>query len=328
MANIGRWGGSITSRDPTPHKSLIYGSVPPRHRYGMTYDLFIGDRLFSSWSMRGWLMLEKFGLPYRSHMIGLYSGTMAEDMKALAPARLVPALRLPDGTVIGESLAMAETLAERHPEAGLWPEGSAARATARWLCAEMVAGFNALRGECPMQLKQGWRGFTPSSETLTDLNRIETLWAHARAVSGAETGPLFGVYSLADVFYTPVAARIIGYGLPVSDANRAYCLELLADTPVRQWRAMGLTVTYDPCPYALDLPSQPWPIGERPAAHPVETGPSRNATCPYSGKPVTHFLELNGQRWGFCNQFCRDKTVADPGAWPQFIEMTLAVNNS
>ena len=294
----------------------------------MTYDLYIGDHLFSSWSMRGWLMLEKFGLPYRSHMIGLYSGTMAEDMKPLAPARLVPALRLPDGTVVGESLAMAETLAERHPEAGFWPKDPAARATARWLCAEMVAGFHALRAECPMQLKQCWQGFQPSSETLADLARIETLWSHARTVSGAETGPLFGSYSLADVFYTPVAARIIGYGLPVSQTNRAYCLDLLADTSVRQWRAMGLTVAYDPLPYALDLPSQAWPVGDQSDVRPVEGTHSVNDTCPYSGKPITHVLELDGQRWGFCNRFCRDKTVADPGAWPEFASMITGVNHS
>jgi glutathione S-transferase len=294
----------------------------------MTYDLFIGDRLFSSWSMRGWLMLEKFGLSYRNHMIGLYSGTMAEDMSTLAPARLVPALRLPDGTVVGESLAMAETLAERHPNASLWPTDPAARATARWLCAEMIAGFTALRGECPMQLKHCWQGFNPSPETVDDLNRIETLWAHARAVSGAKTGPLFGDYSLADIFYTPVAARIIGYGLPVSDANRAYCLDLLADTSVRQWRAMGLTISYDPFPYALDLPSNAWPIGGHSEARPVAGDSAINNACPYSGKPVTHVLELEGQRWGFCNAFCRDKTVADPGAWPKFIAMTEAFNDS
>ncbi|WP_170789819.1 glutathione S-transferase [Ruegeria lacuscaerulensis] len=293
----------------------------------MTYDLLIGDRLFSSWSMRGWLMLERFGLPYKAHMIGLYSGTMAEDMKPLAPARLVPALRLPDGTVVGESLAMAETLAERHPEARLWPADPAARATARWLCAEMVAGFTALRGECPMQLHHCWTGFEPSADTLRDLDRIETLWAHARGVSGAASGPLFGDYSLADVFYTPVAARIIGYGLPVSDANRTYCLALLSDLSARQWRAMGLTVTYDPFPYALGLATQPWPVGSLPARA-VDAGPSVNATCPYSGDPVTDFLELDGRIWGFCNPFCRDKTAADPGAWPKFSDMVAGVNDS
>ncbi|WP_424832429.1 glutathione S-transferase [Ruegeria sp.] len=294
----------------------------------MTYDLYIGDRLFSSWSLRGWLMLEKFGLPYRSHMIGLYSGTMAEDMQPLTPARLVPALQLPDSTVVGESLAMAETLAERHPEAHLWPKDPSARATARWLCAEMVAGFTALRGQCPMQLKQCWEGFEPSSATLADLERIETLWAHARSVSGASSGPLFGRYSLADVFYTPVAARIVGYGLPVSDENLSYCHQLLADVSVRQWRAMGLTVPYAPFPYAQNLPSRPWPIGGVSHAKAVSNAPSLNSNCPYSGKPVADFLELDGQVWGFCNPFCRNKTVADPGAWPKFKAMVDSVNTS
>ncbi len=321
MATVGPWDGSITARDQAAHKSLIYGSRPRRHRGAMTYDLFIGDRLFSSWSMRGWLMLGKFGLPYRSHMIGLYSGTMEEDMKPLAPARLVPTLRLPDGTVVGESLAMAETLAERHPDAGFWPSAPAARATARWLCAEMTAGFSALRGECPMQLKHCWHGFKASPETLKDLQRVEELWAHARTVSGSDTGPLFGDYSLADVFYTPVAARIIGYDLPVSSDNKDYCLFLLADTAVRQWRAMGLTVNYDPFPYQQGLSHQPWPVGGTSKAKPVSQGPSRNTHCPYSGDPVRDFLELDGQVWGFCNPFCRDKTVADPEAWPKFTAM-------
>lgn len=287
----------------------------------MTYDLYIGDRSFSSWSLRGWLMLEKFGIPYRSHLVGLYSGTMAADLAPVAPARQVPALRTPEGIALGQSLAMAETLAERHPEAGLWPADPAARATARWLCAEMVSSFTALRGECPMQLLHCYEGFQPGAGTLADLARIETLWSHARAVSGAATGPLFGSYSLADVFYVPVAARIIGYGLPVSAAARDYCLFLLGDTAVRQWRAMGLTVRYDPMPYGLDLPVRDWPVGTRGGARAVEAGPSVNTACPYSGDPVSDFLELDGRVWGFCNPFCRDKTVADPGAWPKFTAM-------
>ncbi|WP_170606070.1 glutathione S-transferase [Ruegeria arenilitoris] len=294
----------------------------------MTYELFIGDRLFSSWSLRGWLMLKKFGLPYRTHMVGLYSGSMAEDMAQVSPARLVPALRLPDGIVVGESLAIAETLAERHPEANLWPQNATARATARWLCSEMVAGFAALRSECPMQLLHCWRGFAPTAETLTDLKRIELLWQHARSVSGAKQGPLFETYSLADVFYTPVAARIIGYDLPVSEQNREYCLQLLADISVRQWRAMGMTVKYDPFPYNQNLPSVPWPIGETSSAMPATDGPSINSACPYSGKPVTHFLKLNGRIWGFCNAFCRDKTLSDPQAWPKFEKMVSSVNHS
>ena len=226
----------------------------------MTYDLFIGDKTYSSWSLRGWLMFQKFHLPYREHMVGLYAGTMADDLAPIAPARLVPAMRTPEGLVVGETMAMAETLAERHPDAGLWPTDPAQRAGARWLVAEMCAGFTALRGDCPMQLRRAYRDFPVSEAVRSDLARIETLFAHARTLSGADTGALFGTYSLADVFYTPVAARIIGYGLPVSQATRDYALWLLSDPNVQTWRADGLTVTYDPEPYVLDLPWDDWPV--------------------------------------------------------------------
>ena len=226
----------------------------------MTYDLYIGDRTFSSWSLRGWLMLEKFGLPHRDHLVGLYSGTMAEDMKPLAPARLVPALRTPEGDVIGETLAMAETLAERHPDAQMWPQEAPARARARWLSAAMTAGFTALRGDCPMQLQHVNVGFAPSEAVRTDLDRIEELWRYARAV--AQDGPwLFGRYSLADVFNAPVCARMVGYDLPVSAQAKAYCDTTIADPAFRAWRAEGLRTTYDPFPYDMGTQTRPWPEG-------------------------------------------------------------------
>jgi glutathione S-transferase len=225
----------------------------------MTYDLFIGDRMFSSWSLRGWLLFRKFAIPHRLHMVGLYSGTMAEDMATLAPARLVPALRTPEGTVVGESLAIAETLHECHPDAGLWPGDPAARATARWLCAEMVSNFAALRSDCPMQLQYCHRGFQPSDAVLADLTRLQTLWDHARTLSGSKTPWLFGAYCAADAFFVPVAARIVGYGLPVSSPATAYCAALLGDPAVQEWRQAALEITYDPDPYARDLPKSPWP---------------------------------------------------------------------
>lgn len=225
----------------------------------MTYDLYIGDRTFSSWSLRGWLMFEKFGLPVRVHMVGLYAGTMQDELAALAPARLVPVMRMPDGVVVGETLAMAETLAERHPEAGLWPADPAARALARWLVAEMHAGFTALRGTCPMQLLKVYEGFTPPAPVLADLARLEDLWALTRARHGAGGPWLFGRYTLADAFFAPVAARIAGYDLPVSQPARAYVAAHLADPAFREWRAEGLKVAYDPEPYAMDLPHRAWP---------------------------------------------------------------------
>ena len=225
----------------------------------MTYDLFIGDRLFSSWSLRGWLLFARFAIPCNTHLIGLYSGTMARDMKPVAPARLVPAMRTPQGTVVGESLAMAETLAEAHPDRHMWPDDPAARATARWLCAEMASGFSALRGECAMQLQHVNTGFQPSEATRADLSRVETLWTHAARFQ--TDGPwLFGAYSLADVFYAPVCARMVGYGLPVSDAARAYCMTTISDPAFRAWRAEGLKVTYDPFPYDMGVPTGDWPV--------------------------------------------------------------------
>ena len=225
----------------------------------MTYDLYIGDRTFSSWSLRGWLMFEKFGLPVRTHLVGLYSGTMAQDLIPLAPARLVPEMRSPDGIVVGDTLAMAETLAERHPGVGFWPADPAARALARWLVAEMHSGFAELRGECPMQLSHRYQGFAFSAAVQADLDRVQTLWALARSRHGAAGPWLFGSYSLADVFFAPVAARITGYGLPVDAATSDYVAVQIADPAFLQWRAEGLKTSYDPQPYAMDLPTTPWP---------------------------------------------------------------------
>lgn len=224
----------------------------------MTYKLYIGDRTFSSWSLRGWLMLEKFNLPFEEVEVGLYSGTMAQEMASIAPARLVPALTTPEGDVVGESLAMAETLAERHTDTPMWPADPTARSRARWLCAEMVGGFSALRGDCSMQLAHVDADFAPSEAVKADLARIETLWAFAR--EKAVEGPwLFGAYSLADAFYAPVCARIVGYNLPVSDAARAYCETTLSDPAFQKWRAAGLRQTYDPFPYPPAGRTKPWP---------------------------------------------------------------------
>lgn len=227
----------------------------------MTYDLYIGDRMFSSWSLRGWLMLDHFGLPYRTHMMGLYSGTFAQDMAPLAPARLVPALRTPEGHVIGESMAIAETLAERHPDAGLWPNDPAHRMRARWICAEMAAGFGELRSACPMQLAHINSGFAASDAVTADLARIETLWRGAWEIAGSDGGWLFGDYCLADVFYAPVAARIIGYDLAVSEQAKAYCMRTLSDPGFQKWRQAATQVTYASFPYQTYPPLAAWPVG-------------------------------------------------------------------
>jgi glutathione S-transferase len=289
----------------------------------MTYRLAIGDRTYSSWSLRGWLLFEAFGIPVTVETGVLYSDDFARLLARFAPARQVPALRLPDGEVIGETVAIAETLAERHPGAGHWPADPAARAMARYMMAEMHAGFRDLRGDCPMNLAKSYRDSLPRADVLADLARIEAIWARAQQRFGRAGPWLFGTYSAADAFFAPVAARIAGYNLPVGPDAAAYVAAHLADPSFRRWRAMGRAKDAEQPSYRMPYAERPWP-GPAPLRAAAADGPSVNATCPYSGDPVTHFLRLDGRVWGFCNAFCRDKTLADPEAWPKFMAMVAA----
>lgn len=228
----------------------------------MTYQLYIGDRTFSSWSLRGWLMLEKFGLSFESNMVGLYSGTMKDDLAHLAPARTVPVLQTEEGHVLTDSLAMAETLVERHPDVNLYPRDPAARALARSLTAEMHSGFAALRGDCPMMIRFCWKGFAPSQAVRDDLQRIEMLWALARERHGADGPWLFGQHSLADVFYAPVAMRITAYDLLVGKDAKDYVARHLNDPAFLAWRKAAMEEVHEPWPYPLDLARTAWP-GDR-----------------------------------------------------------------
>jgi glutathione S-transferase len=282
----------------------------------MTSDLLIGDYAYSSWSLRGWLMFDHFGVPVRTTMVDFASGDVAEQLTAHAPARTVPTFLTPDGVAVSDSLAIAEEVASRFPEADLWPADPAARAMARTLAAEMHSGFAALRQACPMNLRTAYRDVPVSAEVQANLDRIEVIWGHALDRFG---GPwLCGAYSAADAFYAPVAARIAGYRLTVGPVAAAYVAAHLADPSFRRWRAMGLVRGATLARYARDYPQVAWPGPAPLAAKAVESGVAENAGCLYSGKPVTHLLEAGGRVFGFCNAFCRDKTVADPLAWPAF----------
>jgi glutathione S-transferase len=287
----------------------------------LTYDLAIGDRAYSSWSLRGWLLFDAFGLPVRVQRARLYTDDLPRLLEGFFPARTVPVMRTAEGTVVAESLAIAEELASRHPEAGLWPKDPAARAVARMLAAEMHAGFTALRSHCPMNLRISYTGCDPTDAVLADLARLETIWSWARRKTGTQGPWLCGAYSAADAFFAPVAGRIAGYNLPVGAEAAACVAAHLAHPSFRRWRAMGFADGADQEVYRRDYPRRPWPGPAPLAAQAVDTGPSVNATCPYSGKDATHFLKTGGRVFGFCNAFCRDKTVADPAAWPKFMAL-------
>lgn len=290
----------------------------------MTYVLAIGDRAYSSWSLRGWLPFAKFDIPVATRFLRLYSPELPAALAAeFGGARTVPALLVPregaPAVPVWDSLAIAETLAERHPEERLWPEDPAARALARSIVAEMHASFSALRTACPMNLRRAYEGFALDAAVANDLARIEALWNRARAAYGGSGRWLFSRYSIADVFFAPVAARIATYGLPVDEAGAEYVAEHLADPAFRAWRAAGLADPVVQERYDRDLPETAWPGPEPLPARAVEGVASVNAACPFSGTPVQpdSLAEVKDTVIGFCNPTCRDKFVADPEAWPK-----------
>lgn len=302
-------------------KSFHWTEIVGRAYSGlMTYKLAIGDRQYSSWSLRGWLMFDAFDIDHQTQVVDLYSNNFQRQMaKDFAPARQVPAMMLPDGGVIWDSLAMGEELASRHPDKPLWPTDPNLRGLGRSLAAEMHAGLMGLRSECPMNLGKAYISFTVSDAVAADLQRLEMIWSHA---FGYHDGPwLCGDYSLADVFYAPVAARIATYDLPVSQTAQGYVDQHLNHPSFRRWRAMSHAAKSAQDEYVMSLNTRNWPGPEIEPALRLDgdhSASSENSTCPYSGKPVTDFLEFRGKVYGFCNPFCRDKTLFDPFAWPKF----------
>ena len=287
----------------------------------MKYELAIADKIYSSWSLRGWLLFSNFQIPVKTRTARMYDPGFHEMLVDFSPARLVPAMKF-DGHVVTDSFAMAETLAEQNPDKNMWPPDPAARALARSLVAEMHSGFVDLRTDCTMNLRRHYPDYEPSEKVLADTARIEHLWSLARTQFGSDGPWLFGDYSIADVFYAPVATRFATFNLPRNQTSDAYIQTHLEDPAFRRWRAMGFAQNYIQPGYDMDLPEGEWP-GPRPLdASPVDNGPSVNSACPYSGDPVTDFLEFKGRIYGFCNPFCRDKTLADPAAWPDFIALT------
>jgi glutathione S-transferase len=220
----------------------------------MTYRLLIADKSYSSWSLRGWLSFHAFDIACEVQSTRMYCDDFARDLAAFtsAPARTVPLARAPEGGLLTDSFAIAWHLSEAFPDRGLLPSDPVARADAQSLMAEMHSGFSALRSDCPMNLRTGWAGFGPSDAVLADLARVEALWARAFAAHG---GPwLCGDYSLADVFYAPLATRVVTYGLPVSDMAAAYISRHLDHPAFARWRAAGLAEGPDQPNYEIGLP--------------------------------------------------------------------------
>ncbi|PSS56618.1 glutathione S-transferase [Pseudomonas sp. BBP2017] len=205
----------------------------------MSYHLIIGDKLYSSWSLRAALALELAGATYDETLIKLNQPDTRARLLEYSPTAKVPLLKCEHG-IIADSLAIAEYLAERHPQAHLWPTDVAARAQARSACAQMHSGFFALRGNMPFDLSRDAALENMPLDVQVDIDRIVALWSECR-LAAKEAGPfLFGTPSLADAFFAPVAVRLRTYRVEVPAEAAAY-IETIYQWPAFQaWQKAGL----------------------------------------------------------------------------------------
>ncbi len=197
----------------------------------MRYKVYLGNQVYSSWSLRVWMLLRAFKINFEYKVVPLYSEKFEEFRRQQFPAKAVPVLvasKEDDSTIIWDSLSITEFLHEHHPTLDIWPTDPMQRAIARSLCAEMHSGFNALRSTMPMNLKRQYKKFIPTVAAQTDLERIESLWEWSRLNCG-QVGPyLFGKkFTAADAFFTPVAERLRTYSIDVNVLSKEYIDNLL-----------------------------------------------------------------------------------------------------
>ncbi len=204
--------------------------------------LVIGNKNYSSWSLRPWLVLRQAGIPFEEVRIPLYRPDTLDELKAWSPSGLVPLLR--DGELkVWDSLAICEYMNERFPEHQLWPADAAARAVARSVSAEMHAGFMGLRSAMCVNIRARYPGQGRTPECLKDIERILALWSDCRARFGVGGDFLFGHFSIADAMYAPVVLRFQTYGVPLEGVARAYADAILALPALQAWMADALAET-------------------------------------------------------------------------------------
>lgn len=200
----------------------------------MTAKLVIGNRNYSTWSLRAWLLLAEAGIEFEEERIALDCEESAARIAQFSPSGHVPVLIL-DGTPVWDTMAIAETVAERWPEKGLWPSDAAARAHARSISAEMHAGFSVLRDAMPMNCRAMGRKVALPDSLAADIDRVFEIWCdcHRRYRSAGDW--LFGKFGVADAMYAPVVLRFRTYGINLPDSASAYPKRLLQSEALQDW---------------------------------------------------------------------------------------------
>jgi glutathione S-transferase len=205
----------------------------------MALKLILGNKNYSSWSLRPWIAMRNAAIPFVEEVIPLYEPGSAERMAAYSPTGKVPVL-LDGDMVIWESLAILEHVAERFPKAQLWPADPKARAYARAIAAEMHAGFVPLRRQCPMNMRRESRRLKLTAEVEANVRRIEQIWTECRERFG-DGGPfLFGAFGAADAMYAPIVSRFSSYAIEVGAVGEAYMAAVMALPAFVEWRDAGI----------------------------------------------------------------------------------------
>ncbi|MGQ5524089.1 glutathione S-transferase family protein [Chitinimonas sp. PSY-7] len=206
-------------------------------------QLVIGNKAYSSWSLRPWILLKQFGIPFEEILIPLYEANTAEQIRRYAPTGKVPCLI--DGPItIWESIAICEYLAEQYPQYKMWPEDRAHRAEARALAAEMHAGFSALRTHHPMNVRKVKPPKPRHPDVERDLARFTTMVENLRSRFATQGPFLMGEFSILDAMYVPVATRCRTYNLPVPEQTKIWIDHMLALPVMREWCAAAEVETW------------------------------------------------------------------------------------
>lgn len=198
-------------------------------------QLIIGNKNYSSWSLRPWLGLKVAGIPFEETVLNLYEPEARSKRLAYSPTGKVPLL-IDGGIKVWDSLAIAEYVAETFPDKPLWPQDAAARAQARSICAEMHSGFTSLRSELSMDVRARLKAEV-SPQAQADIDRIVALWSDCRGRFGSGGPFLFGQFSWADAFYAPVVTRFATYAVALPPVAQAYVETILALPAMQDWIA-------------------------------------------------------------------------------------------
>ena len=215
---------------------MVYYSRKAIWSETMKPKLIIGNKNYSSWSLRPWLLMKEAGIEFDEHLILLDTPTTKKEIAAFSEAGRVPILQLGD-TTVWDSLAIAETVAERWPEKKLWPEDADERAHARAISAEMHSGFPYLRDCMPMNCRAMGRLVEIPDELGGDIDRIIEIWSECHKHYGDRGGWLFGTFSIADAMYAPVVLRLRTYGINLPVSAGYYPQRLLESKAMQAWLA-------------------------------------------------------------------------------------------